>query len=366
MTASSGPVPQPGILGISPYVGGEFKAPGVARPARLASNESPLGPSPHAAEAYRALADEIHRYPDGHAVALRDALGRRHGIDPARIVCGQGSDELFALLAHAYAGPGDEVLHTEYGFLAYPLVALAAGATPVSAPERGLRADVDALLARANPRTRIVFLANPNNPTGSYLATAEIERLIAALPPQVLIVLDAAYAEFVDRPDYTAGHEFVERHPNLVVTRTFSKIYGLAGLRLGWAHCPAPVADVLNRIRQPFNVSAPAQAAGIAALDDTEFLAAAKAHNDYWLPWLTERLAALGVTVHPSVGNFVLASFSPYDGEQVRLFLKLRGVLVRQMGAYKLPDCLRIGIGTADEMEALVEGVRAFLDQAEQ
>lgn len=364
MTGSDRPVPQPGILNISAYVGGESKAPGVARPARLASNENPLGASPRAIEAYMRAAADIHRYPDGGASAIRAAIGSHHGLDPARIVVGAGSDELFALLTAAYAGPGDEVLYTEHGFLAYPIVARSAGATPIAVAETNLRADVDALLGRIGPKTGMIFLANPNNPTGSYLGVEEIRRLHAGMPANVLLVLDAAYAEFVGRSDYSAGHELVHDNPNVVVTHTFSKIYGLAAVRLGWVYCPPAIADVLNRVRQPFNVGIPAMEAGIAAIDDIEFVAMSKAHNDRWRPWLADALAALGFKVHPSVTNFLLVSFAPHDAERVRLFLKSRGVLVRQMGAYGLPDCLRISIGREEEVRAALAGIEAYLAEA--
>jgi histidinol-phosphate aminotransferase len=361
----AGPIPQPGILGISPYVGGESKVPGFDKPARMASNENPLGPSPRAAEAYAKAAAELHRYPDGGALAIRTAIGTHHGLDPARIVCGTGSDEIFALLTQSYAGEGDEVLYSQHGFLAYPIVARSAGATPVTAPEKNLTTDVDALLAAVTPRTRMIFLANPNNPTGSYLPKGEIDRLLAGIPDTVLLVLDAAYAEYVDRPDYTAGHAWVDERSNVVVTHTFSKIYALGSARLGWAYCPPAIADVLNRVRQPFNVNAPAMEAGIAALADAEHFNKSKAHNDRWRPWLAERLTKLGFTVHPSVANFLLVSFKPHDAEQVRLFLKSKGVLVRQMGSYGLPDCLRITVGTEDELVQLMAGVEAFLFQNE-
>jgi len=361
----AGPLPQPGILEISPYVGGESKVPGFDKPARLASNENPLGPSPKAAEAYARAAAELHRYPDGGATAIRAAIGAHYNLDPARIVCGTGSDELFALLASSYAGEGDEVLYSAHGFLAYPIVARSAGATPVTAAEKNLRTDVDALLAAVTQRTRIIFLANPNNPTGSYLSTGEIARLLNGLPQSVLLILDAAYAEYVDREDYSAGHHWVDQYPNVVVTHTFSKIYALGSARLGWAYCPPAIAGVLNRVRQPFNVNAPAMEAGIAALADGEHFANSKAHNDRWRPWLEEKLTELGFTVHPSVANFLLVSFKPYDAEAVRLFAKSRGVLIRQMGSYGLPDCLRITIGTEDELKQLVAAIEAFLFQNE-
>src|ERR1700676_928414 len=303
------PVPGPGILDIAPYVGGDAKLEGFERPTRLASNESALGPSPKAVAAYRALGGEIHRYPDGSAAQLREALGRHHGLDPERIVCGSGSDELIGLLLRAYAGPGSEVLYSRHGFLMYPIGAQAVGATPVAVPERDLTADVDGFLARLNERTRIVFIANPNNPTGTYLSAGELARLHAGLPRNVVLAIDAAYAEFVNRNDYEPGIALVNRADNVVMLRTFSKVYALAGLRLGWAYCPPAIADVLNRIRGPFNVSAPALAAGVAAVEDVAALARARAHNQQWLAWFSERLTALRLQLTPSVGNFVLPRF---------------------------------------------------------
>jgi len=356
--------PRPGILDIRPYVGGEARAAGVERPIRLASNESALGPSAKAIAAYRALAGEIHRYPDGNAQELREAIGRCHGIDPARIVCGAGSDELISLLLRCYAGPGDEVLYSRHGFLMYPINAMAAGATPIAAPERELTTDVDAVLARVTERTRIVFVANPNNPTGTYLGAGEMARLHAGLPPSVLLAIDAAYAEFVNRNDYEAGIALVNRAENVVMLRTFSKIYALAALRLGWAYCPPMVADVLNRVRSPFNVGAGAQVAGIAAVEDFEALNRARAHNEQWLPWFSERLAKLGLALTPSVANFVLARF-PGDprrnADAAFAFLQARGILTRKMGAYGLPQHLRITIGTGLEMEIVARALAEFM-----
>jgi len=353
---AEGPVPRPGILDIALYVGGEAHAPGAARTVRLASNEGAFGPSPAALAAYRAAAEAIHRYPDGGSADLRAAIAEAEGIDPARVVCGAGSDELISLIAKGYAGPGDEVLHSAHGFLMYPIVARTVGAEPVAVAERELKADVDAILARVTDRTRIVFLANPNNPTGALLPASEIARLHAGLPAHVVLAVDAAYAEYVDAPDYTAGLDLVDRAANVVVTRTFSKIHALGGLRLGWAYCPQPIADVLNRLRGPFNVSLPAQAAGVAAVRDRAFVEMSRVHNLRARAAFAERLGSLGLTVHPSAANFVLASFAAHprperrDAEAARQFLKSRGVLVRQMGAYGLPDCLRITIGTDEEM----------------
>lgn len=358
--------PRPGILEIAPYVGGESSIPGRERIIKLASNESALGPSPRAVEALRRAAGEIHRYPDGGCVALRREIGRLHGLDEDRIVCGAGSDELIGLMCRAYAGPGDSVIYTRHGFLMYPIAAQAAGATPLAVAEAELTADVDAILAGATATTRIVFLASPNNPTGTYVSAGELARLRAGLRDDILLVLDAAYAEYIERADYTCGFDLVDAGDNVVVTRTFSKIYGLGGMRLGWAYCPATIADVLNRSRNPFNVSSPAQAAGLAALADRDFVAAAQAHNARWRAWLGDALRAQGLSVGESFANFVLARFpAPADADAADAFLKSRGIIVRRMAAYRLPEALRISIGREDEVQALAAALTDFLDRAD-
>jgi histidinol-phosphate aminotransferase len=355
--------PRPGILEIEPYVGGRFELAGLARVIKLSANESAIGPSPSAIAAYRAAAETIHRYPDGDASALRAAIGERFQLDPARILCGAGSVELIQLLMRAYAGPGDEILHSAHGFLMYKLGALGVGAMPVAAPERRLTTDVDALLARLTSRTRMIFIANPNNPTGSYLSADELERLHAGLPEDVLLVIDSAYAEYVRRNDYTAGIELVERAANVVMTRTFSKLFGLAALRLGWLCAKPHVIDVLQRLRGPFNVATPAQVAGVAALEDLEHQERSRAHNDRWLPWLKDALTGLGLQVHPSIANFVLVEFTP-DGQSRAAaasdWLEQQGIIARPMAAYGLPQCLRISIGLEAENRAVVDALREF------
>ncbi|MEX1110073.1 MAG: histidinol-phosphate transaminase [Dongiaceae bacterium] len=349
------PVPRPGILDVAAYVGGEHSLPGVNRVIRLASNENPLGPSEKAMAAYRDLASELHRYPDGGAAALRRALGAAYKIDPARIVCGAGSDELIGLLVRAYAGVGDEVLYSRHGFLMYAISARTVGAVPVAAPERDMHADIDALLAHVTPRTKIVFIANPNNPTGTWLPAGEIARLRRHLPENVLLVIDAAYAEYMVEPDYEPGIKLVESHENVVMTRTFSKIHGLASLRIGWAYCAPAIADILHRVRGPFNVSAPALAAAEAALADIAHVEHSRTHNAKWRQWFLEKLTALGFEAWPSGGNFLLVRFPDVD-EAVR-HLNARGVIPRRMASYGLPDCLRITIGTGEDMEAVVEAL---------
>ncbi|BBK39377.1 histidinol-phosphate aminotransferase [Allostella sp. ATCC 35155] len=355
---------KPGILDIAPYVGGDHSAEGVNRVFRLASNENTIGPSPKAKAAYAAIAGEIHRYPDGQSDRLRRTIGRVNGLDPARIVCGAGSDELLQILTKCYAGVGDEVLYSQYGFMMYPIAAKSVGAVPVAAPERDLCTDVDALLARVTERTRILFLANPNNPTGSWLPRAEMRRLHAGLPGNVLLVIDAAYAEYVEDADYDPGIELVDDAENVVMTRTFSKIYALAGLRLGWMYGSPAVVDVVNRVRGPFNVTLAAQEAGVAAMEDEAFVQHSRETATRWREWLTAELAALGLTVYPSVANFVLVRFPSEPGRDAAAalaFLKRRGVLVRGMAGYGLPDCLRIGIGIEEEMRAVQATVADFL-----
>jgi histidinol-phosphate aminotransferase len=363
-TSTMAPQPRPGIMDIAPYVGGEARIPGIAKPIRLASNENPFGASPAAVAAFHQAAAELNRYPDGTAAALRTAIGQAHGLDPQRIVCGAGSDEVLTLLVRGYAGPGDEVLVSRHGFLVYPIAARSAGATPIEAPERDLTVSVDNLLARISERTRVVVIANPSNPTGSYLPHDEVERLRAGLPEQVLLILDAAYAEYVTEPDYDPGAALVERHDCVVMTRTFSKLYGLASLRLGWAYCPPAVADVLNRLRGPFNVPGPTQAAGVAALADTEFKEGCRAHNSRARECFTEALRSIGLLVHPSVCNFVLVEFPRDPGRDAAAalaFLKTRGILVRGMGTYHLPHCLRITVGRDEELRATHSALAEFV-----
>jgi histidinol-phosphate aminotransferase len=362
-TAPTRPVPQPGILDIHPYVPGESSVPGGVVPIKLSSNENPLGASAKAIEAYKALAGELERYPDGSAKALREAIGRTYGLDPARIVCGSGSDEILNLLAHAYLGPGDEAIFTEHGFLVYRIVTLGNGATPVVVKCKNYAADVDAIIAALSPRTKIVFLDNPNNPTGTYIPFSEVRRLHAALRPDTLLVLDSAYAEYVRRNDYEAGIELVATSDNTVMARTFSKIYGLAAVRLGWAYCPAHVADVLNRIRGPFNITAPTIAAGVAAIEDKAHVEASVAHNERWLPWTAAELAALGLTVTPSVGNFILIHFPTEQGRDAAAadaFLKTKGIIMRRVSGYGLPNALRMTIGTEAENRAVIAALTEF------
>ena len=365
MAATRGPRPRPGVLDIAPYVPGTSALPGGQPVIKLSSNETPFGPSPRAIEAYHAAAGALSRYPDGSARPLREAIGAFYGLDPARIVCGAGSDELLNLLAAAYLGPGDEAIYSAHGFLVYRIAIMARGATAVAAPETELTADVDAILACVSPRTRLVFIANPNNPTGTYLPFDEVKRLREALPDDVLLVLDAAYAEYVRKNDYESGIELVAASANTVMTRTFSKLYGLASLRIGWAYCPPSIADALNRIRGPFNVSGPAIAAGVAALGDQTWAQRAVEHNEMWRGRLTETLAGIGLGVTPSAANFLLVHFPKANGRsaiEADSFLHDRRIILRRVEEYGFPHALRMTIGTAEVNATVVEALSAFMD----
>ena len=366
------PMPKPGVMDIQPYVPGKSAAPaGVAKVHKLSSNENPLGASPQAIEAVREAAARLEFYPDGSALALREAIGAVHGLNPANLLCSNGSDEALGLLAQTYLQPGDEAIFTEHAFLVYRIYVQAAGGLPVAVREREERADVDAILAAVTPRTRIVFLANPNNPTGTYLPFEEVRRLHAGLRGDILLVLDAAYAEYVRRNDYEAGIELVSSSENVVMTRTFSKIHGLGGLRLGWLYGPRAIIEALDRVRGPFNVNAAALAAGVAAIRDRAHVERTADHNQRWLAWLSEELAALGLRVTPSVGNFVLMHFpgegqhvpgeGQYGAEAADAFLSARGYILRRVSAYGFPNALRMTVGTEEANRGVVEALREFL-----
>lgn len=348
--------PRPSILAIEPYVAGAHSLPGVNRVMKLSSNESALGPSPRAIEAARAAIGEAHRYPDGGAATLRAAIAARFGLDAERIVCGAGSDDLLCLLAQIFGGEGTEVVMTRHGFLMYEIFGQYAGSSIVHAAERERTTDVDALLAAVGPRTRLVMFANPNNPTGTMVPFEEVVRLHRGLPSDVVLVVDGAYAEFLDDAHYDQVARMVERHDNVVMTRTFSKIYGLGGMRLGWLYGSPAVIDLLARVRSPFNANLAAQAAGVAAMADREFAEAVKAHTIRWRDWLAARLRAAGIGLTDSHGNFLLADFgSPEAAAEADRTLKARGVIVRGVAAYKLPSCLRISIGTEEEVRLVAD-----------
>jgi histidinol-phosphate aminotransferase len=361
------PQPRPGVLAIDPYVPGKSSAPGVARVFKLSSNETPLGASPKAIAAYKAVAAHLEDYPDGASTELRGAIAHAYGLDSDRIVCGAGSDDLINLIADAYLADGDEAIHTTHGFLVYPIATLGSGAKPIVASETDYTANVDTMLAAVSERSKVVFLANPNNPTGTYVPFDEVKRLHRGLPGNVLLVLDAAYAEYVRRNDYAAGIELVATSENVVMLRTFSKIFGLAGLRLGWLYGPEHVVDAINRIRGPFNINAAAQAAGIAALTDTAHIEAARVHNDKWLDWLTVEIRKLGLEVTPSIANFVLIHFPERKGrtaQEADAFLTKRGLILRRVKAYKLPNALRMTVGSEESNRLVVAALAEFMGGA--
>ncbi|MER9774607.1 histidinol-phosphate transaminase [Mesorhizobium sp. M0220] len=358
------PTPRAGIMDIEAYVPGKSAAPeGVVKVHKLSANENPLGPSPKAIEAARAVADKLAVYPDGSARRLREAIADVHGLNPANIVCSNGSDEILGLLAQTYLAAGDEAIITEHGFMVYKIYIQSAGAVPITVKETDERADIDAILAAVTPRTRIIFLANPNNPTGTYVPFQEVRRLHAGLPRNVLLVLDAAYAEYVRRNDYEAGVELVGSAENVVMTRTFSKL-GLGGARIGWIYAPMHVIDAINRVRGPFNVNATAIEAGIAAIRDRAHIERSVAHNETWLAWLSEQLTGLGLRVTPSVGNFILIHF-PEDKKHSAAaaddYLSARGYILRRVSGYGFPNALRMSIGTEEANRGVVAALATFL-----
>lgn len=357
------PTPKAGILDIAPYVGGKSTAKSGVKVVKLSSNETPLGASPAAISAYNEAVHTLHRYPDGAATKLREAIGEVYNLPPEQLICGAGSDELIGLLVHAYVGTGDEVLISQHGFLMYKIYAQSVGAKVISASEKNLRTDIDAILASVTAKTKIVFIANPNNPTGSYIPAAEMKRLHDGLPKDVILAIDDAYTEYATPADYSDGSELVRNSENVVMLRTFSKIYGLSSLRLGWMFAPPHIIETINRIRGPFNVSTPAIMAGIAAVRDTEFTARAKEFNAKWLAFLTSEITKLGLKAYPSIGNFVLVEFpkEPHTASAANNFLMERGLIVREVANYGLPDCLRISIGLEEDNRAVVATLKEFL-----
>jgi len=351
--------PQPGILDIDLYVSGESGLAGHAEVLKLSSNENPHGPSPQARAAFAAAAGNLHRYPSTDHAALRRAIGTVHGLDPDRIICGAGSDEVLQFLAQAYAGPGDQVIVTRHGFSMYPILARAVGATPVEVPEAERRVDVDAILAAVTPLTRIVFIANPANPTGTMLSEAECRALASGLPGGVLLVLDGAYAEFVEGSD--GGAAVVNDFPNTVMTRTFSKIHGLGGLRIGWGYAQRPVIDVLNRIRQPFNLSQAQLVAAEAAIRDTAWTAWCRAENARLRQRLTQAARQMGLGCDPSFANFVLVRFDgPEAAARADAAFRAQGIIVRRVAGYHLPEALRITVGTESDCQRVIDVLAAL------
>ena len=351
--------PKAGILDIALYEGGKASVSGVSNIVKLSSNENPFGPSDKSKDAFARSVHHLHRYPSTDHLGLRTAIAEVHGLDAARVICGVGSDEIIHFLCQCYAGPKDEVVFTEHGFLMYRISALASGATPVEVAERERTTDVDAILRACNRRTKLVFIANPNNPTGTMISAAEVERLAAGLPPQAILVLDGAYAEFVE--GFDAGLALIEARGNVVMTRTFSKIYGLGGLRIGWGYGPKHIIDVLNRIRGPFNLSNSQLETAEAAVRDQDFVARCRTDNARMRNWLAQALAELGIPSDTSLANFILARFASADeAEACDLFLQKEGLLVRRVASYKLPHCLRITVGDEASCRRVVHAIAQF------
>jgi histidinol-phosphate aminotransferase len=344
------------LLEIQNYKPGEEKIDGK-KAIKLSSNENALGASPKALENYQNYLAKIGRYADGSCLMLRQILAQKNKIDAKRIVCGAGSDEILAFLAAAFAGVGDEIIYSQHGFLMYPISAKRVGAKPLPVKEKDLKADIDAIINAISIKTKIIFIANPNNPTGSYLTKAEIKKLIKNTPKTILIVLDHAYEEFVEVEDYPNAIELVNENENVVVTRTFSKIYGLASLRIGWCYCAKYIADILNKVRGPFNVSGPAQTAAIAALEDEEFFLASKNHNQKWLKILLQEFAAIpNIKPYHSIANFILLDFKDVEScQKANQKLLKNSLILREMAAYGLEHCLRMTIGTQEENLYLLE-----------
>jgi histidinol-phosphate aminotransferase len=356
--------PKPGVMDIDAYVPGRSEAAGAARVYKLSSNESPFGPSPKAVAAYEAAEPALGLYPEGSARILRDAIAAHYGLASDRIVCGNGSDEILTLLANAYVRPKDEVVFSAHAFSLYKIVTLANSGVPVEIPTPDLKLSVDELVARVGPKTRLVYVANPNNPTASYVPASEMRRLQAALPASALLVIDAAYCEYVRRNDYEAGIELVSTSNNVIMTRTFSKAYGLAGIRVGWAYCPKEVADVLHRVRAPFNVNIAAQKAAVAALQDDPHTENVVCHNEMWRAWLIDEIRGLGLRVDDSVANFILIHFPDAPGRRsadADRSLMAQGIILRGCASYDLPQCLRLTVGSEEANRAAVAGLRKFV-----
>jgi histidinol-phosphate aminotransferase len=356
--------PQPGIMEIALYQGGASVIDGVSDVVKLSSNENPAGPCDAAKRAVERAVHQLHRYPNTDHASLRKAIGEVHGINPGQIICGVGSDEIITFLCQAYAGVGDEVIYTEHGFSMYKISARAAGATAVEVAEHERTVDVDAILAAATDKTRLVFIANPANPTGTMIGGNEAARLAAGLPENCLLVLDGAYAEYVE--GFDGGKALVEARDNVVMTRTFSKLYGLGGLRIGWGYAPREVIDVLNRVRGPFNLSEVQMAAAEAAVRDTDYAKKCRLENTRLRAWLAEALAELGVSSDTSCANFILARFHDQaEAEACDDFLKAHGILVRRVAGYKLPHCLRITVGDEASCRRVAHTIAKFKEGLE-
>ena len=359
------PLPKPWVMAIAPYVPGRSTTDDGRAVAKLSSNENPLGTSEAARAAFSAHAGDLERYPDAGAGALRAALAEKYGLDPARIIYGTGSDEVLHLAAGAFAGPGDAVIHVRYGFSVYEIATRRVGATPIVVDDHDYATDVDAILAAVTPETTLVFVANPNNPTGTHIGREAIARLHTGLRPDIMLVIDQAYAEYLDPEDDDGGLDLARVHANVMITRTFSKIYGLAAERIGWGYGSPEAVDAMHRIRAPFNITTAGQRAAIAALQDDAFVARSKAHNATWRTWLSTELLRLGnygLRVVPSKANFILVDFlGPVSAETAYHALMSHGYITRWLPGQGLPNSLRISIGTEAQMRGLAAALQAIV-----
>ncbi|MGA9659299.1 MAG: histidinol-phosphate transaminase [Asticcacaulis sp.] len=364
MTEQSAPTPKSGIMDIAAYIGGKSKIDGVTDPIKLSSNENAFGCSPKALAAYDAAKAKLFRYPDGHANPLREAVAAYHDLEPERLVFGNGSDEVFALLNQVYLEAGDNIVTGEHGFLAYRISALACQAEVKLAPEPEQRIEIAGLLELVDDRTKLVYISNPANPTGTWNTPEEIADLRARLDPSIILVVDEAYSEFVDEPTWASAFDMARDLNNMVVTRTFSKIHGLAGLRIGFGYCPPEVIEAIERVRLPFNINLPAQYAGIAALSDAAHIEASRRQILNWHPRMVQAIAALGLDIRKSIGNFELIYFKDAaEAEAANLYLMSQGIIIRHVANYGLPQCLRVTIGKDEENQAFLDALGRFVAQ---
>tara|TARA_Y100000590_G_scaffold190232_1_gene216517 strand:- start:565 stop:1665 length:1101 start_codon:yes stop_codon:yes gene_type:complete len=351
------------ISSVVKYEAGISKLADRKKVVKLSSNEGAFGASPKIKKILKKFENKIFRYPDPESNMLKREISKKYKLNENNIICGNGSDEILATIAKIFSGPSDEILYSEYGFLMYPIAAQLAGAKGIKVKDINYKNSIKNFIKSITKKTKIIFIANPNNPTGTYLTKKELNEFVSKLPKRVLLVIDAAYAEYVTKKDYTSGIDLVKRNNNVIMTRTFSKIYGLAGQRLGWAYCPKYVTDIFNKVRLPFNINKVASEAGIAALKDKSFFARSVKHNSYYLNWLMKEMAKLGLVPITSVTNFILVKF-PLKGKfsaiKVNKYLLSKGIIVRSVESYGLKDCLRISIGKQDELIKLIMFLKIY------
>ena len=351
------------INSVIKYEAGISKLADRKKVVKLSSNEGAFGTSTKVKKILKKFENKIFRYPDPESKKLKEIISKKHNLNKNNIICGNGSDEILTTIAKIFSGPGDEILYSEYGFLMYPIASQLAGAKGVKVKDINYRNSLKNFFKAITKKTKVIFIANPNNPTGTYLTKTELNEFILKLPKRILLVIDAAYAEYITKKDYTSGKDLVQKNNNVIMTRTFSKIYGLAGLRLGWAYCPRHIADIFNKVRQPFNINLAAMKAGIAALNDKNFYIKSIKHNTYYLNWLTSEIIKLGLIPIPSTTNFILVKFpskGKYSANNVNSYLLSKGIIVRKVDNYGLKDFLRISIGRKNELIELIKFLKIY------